>query len=271
MTTSDQRIDWDTSISYVADGSVYIRGYELGELIGSVNFASATYLQIKGVLPTPGQVKMMDAVLCSILDYALGKPGTVAARYNVSGNPSMSAGLATAVLGAGVNTLAPEQTGQFILDTFADFLKFGNSMDVHAKNVADNMKSKKIRMPGVGHPKFKGTDPRAQKLKQIAIEQGVWGTQCQWYEALHIAYTAAIGKPDLPINDVGMISAILTEMGFSPDEMTGLAILSTIPGVIAHISEELRSGKRIRAVRDENAKFCTNKLDLSADLKTKGW
>lgn len=264
-------IDWDSSISFVADGSVYIRGYELGELIGSISFASASYLQIKGELPTPGQTKMMEAILCSILDYALGKPGTVAARYNVSGNPSMTAGLATAVLGAGVNTLAPEQTGQFILDTFAEFSKSGESMQDHARKLADTMKSRKIRMPGIGHPKFKGTDPRAQKLKQIAVTQGVWGAQCQWYEVLHAAYKAAIGKPELPINDVGMISAILTEMGFSPDEMTGLAILSTIPGVIAHVSEELRSGKRIRAVRDENAKFSTEKLNLSADLKKKGW
>lgn len=271
MILNDKKIDWETSISYVTDGSVYIRGYELGELIGTINFASATYLQIKGELPTPGQGKMMDAILCSILDYSLGKPGTVAARYNVSGNPSMTAGLATAVLGAGVNTLAPEQTGQFILDTFADFLKSEGSMDERAKNLADNMKSRKIRMPGVGHPKFKGVDPRAQKLKQIAIEHGVWGQRCQWYELVHAAYTAAIGKPDLPINDVGMISVILTEMDFSPDEMTGLAILSTIPGVVAHVSEELRSGKRIRAVRDENAKFCTEKLNLNEELKKKGW
>ena len=34
---------------------------------------------------------------------------------------------------------------------------------------------------------------------------------------------AAINKPDMPINDVGMMAIVLLELGFTPDEMTGLA------------------------------------------------
>ena len=91
--TADVRKSWTTSVSDVEEADVFIRGYSLGDLIGNVSFASATYLLIKGALPTPGQTKMIDAILCSVLDYSLKKPGTVAARYCVSGNPSMQKGV----------------------------------------------------------------------------------------------------------------------------------------------------------------------------------
>ena len=40
--------------------------------------------------------------------------------------------------------------------------------------------------------------------------------------------------------------------GIQPEETTGLAILSTMPGVIAHISEELRARRPIRTVPDQD-------------------
>ena len=61
----------------------------------------ATYLLIRGELPTPSQVKVLDAVLSAVLDYGLEKPGTVAARFAVSANPNMPAGLAAACLSVG--------------------------------------------------------------------------------------------------------------------------------------------------------------------------
>src|SRR5690348_9367945 len=92
---------WTTSISDVEKSEVYVRGYGLGDLIGRLPFSAATFLLIRGQLPTPGEARMMDAILCSVLDYGLKKPGTVAARYCVSANPSMTAGLATAILSVG--------------------------------------------------------------------------------------------------------------------------------------------------------------------------
>jgi citryl-CoA lyase len=80
---------WTTAVSDVEDADVYVRGYSLGELIGRLPFPAATYLMIRGRIPTRGEARMVDAMLCSILDYALHKPGTVAARYAVSGNPNM--------------------------------------------------------------------------------------------------------------------------------------------------------------------------------------
>jgi citryl-CoA lyase len=86
-----------------------------------------------------------------------------------------------------------------------------------------------MRVGGFGHPNFKFTDPRARKLKTIATQAGVWGDVCDWYEAVHRAFIQRVDKPEMVINEVGMLAAILTEMGFSPDEMTGLAFISSMP------------------------------------------
>jgi citrate synthase len=68
------------------------------------------------------------------------------------------------------------------------------------------------------------------------------------------------------INEVGMLGAILAQMGFSPAEMTGLAVLSTLPGVIAHVSEELNSNVRIRIIPDDEVAYARDVHDFSKDF-----
>jgi citrate synthase len=262
---------WESSVSVVDEANVFIRGYDLGEMIGKLSFASATYLLIRGNLPTPGEASMMEAVLCAVLDYSLKKPGTIAARYCVSGNPSMVAGLATAVLSAGEYTLAPDQAGAFIASTFADYKKGSEAIDVAADNLVVARRANGQRVPGFGHPNFKFVDPRAQKLKSIAQANGVWGEMCDWYEAVHAAFIRQANKPDLVINDVGMLAAILAQMEFTPAEMTGIALISTMPGVVAHLSEEMNSKVRIRTVADRDVQYSVERRKLSADLASKGW
>jgi citrate synthase len=118
---------------------------------------------------------------------------------------------------------------------------------------------------------FRGIDPRAQRLRDIAVEQGIWGAVGECYEAIHLAFRQAVGKPDLVINDVGMMAVILAEMGYTPQEMAGLAILSTMPGLIAHISEELSSGARLRIVPDSIVDYPRQRHDFAADMRKAGW
>jgi citryl-CoA lyase len=262
---------WSTSVSDVESADVFIRGYGLGELIGRLSFSSAVFLLIRGRLAKPGEARMMDAVLCSVLDYALKKPGTVAARYCVSANPSMTAGLATAILSVGEYTLAPDDAGRFIVESYAEAQRAGAADAAAAGAEIDRMRAAGRRVPGFGHPNFRFTDPRAQKLKEIAKAEGVWGPLCDWYEAVHHAFTTKSGKPEIVINEVGMMAAILAQMGFTPPEMTGVALLSSMPGVIAHVSEELQSKVRIRTIPDEAVEYQRPRHDLGDDLKAAGW
>jgi citrate synthase len=269
--TADAKRYWTTAVSDVEDATLFVRGYDLGDLIGRLSFAAATFLLIRGKLPTPGESRMMEAVLCSVLDYSLKKPGTVAARYCVSGNPSMVAGMATAVLATGTYTLAPDGAGAFIALSLAEWRRGDQPMAAAAGALVARLRAEGQRIAGFGHPNFRFVDPRAQKLKSIAQAAGVWGPACDWYEAIHRAFTEQTGKPEIVINEVGMMAAILTEMGFKPAEMTGIALISSLPGVVAHIAEELDSGVRIRTVPDEIADYPRERRDLEADLAAAGW
>jgi len=53
--------------------------------------------------------------------------------------------------------------------------------------------------------------------------------------------------------------------------MTGLALMSTFPGLIAHISEELQSGVVNRIIPDTNADCAQDHRDLARDMKDRGW
>jgi citryl-CoA lyase len=263
---------WTSSVSRVDGDKVLIRGYDLESLIGGQSFSASSFLLVRGRLPTPSELRALDAVLNAVLDYALLKPGTVAARYAVSANPSMVAGLATAVLSVGQFTLAPESTGRFIADSYARHRASGTTLEDTASAIVADARAHKERIPGFGHPLFKRIDPRAQKLKDIAIAEGVWSERAELYELIHQRFVEAIGKPDIPINDVGMMAVVLLELGFTPDEMTGVAVMSTMPGVIAHISEELREGQPIRVVPDELVDYGdAPPRDLAADREAAGW
>ncbi len=68
-----------------------------------------------------------------------------------------------------------------------------------------------------------------------------------------------------------MIACVLAQMGFTPEEMTGMAVISTLPGTVAQISEELASGARIRGIPDRDITYKSRRRNLAAALQAAGW
>lgn len=262
---------WKTAVSAIRPDEVVIRGFPMSQLVGRLPFSAIAYLLIRGELPTPGQARMMDVIFSSILDYGLQKSGTLAARAVVSVNPQMTAGLSAAMLAAGPIAVSPEDAGRFIWEGLAAWKASGLSMDAHAGTVVAELRAQRRRIPGFGHQVFRGTDPRSESLKALAKKEQVWGEASEWYEGVHRAFCHAAGKPDLVINDVGMLASIMVQMGFTPDEMSGIALISTMPGLIAHISEEMQSGVRNRLVPDTHVSTVQPERNLGVELKAAGW
>ena len=272
MSESPEDRYWSSAVSTVTADKVFVRGYDLESLIGTLPFTAAIYLLIRGHLPSPAQSRVLDGVLSAVLDFALEKPGTVAARYAVSGNPSMAAGLAAACLSVGQHTLATEPASTFILKAHAEFLGTGLSLERFAEREVLRMRAAGERIPGIGHPVFKRIDPRGQVLKELAVREGCWGQPAELYEAIHTAFVKLPGKQDIPINDVGVMAAVLVGLGFTPAEGTGIAVLSTIPGVVAHISEELQSRRPIRVVTGDQVDYqVATDRDFRSDWADAGW
>lgn len=267
---SEQTKYWQTSISEIEPERVFVRGYDLEQVIG-IPFGAATYLMIKGEMPTPEQSRVVDALLTGVLDYGLEKAGTVAARAVVSSNPNMQAGLATAILAAGEHSLAPENAARFISEQFAAYEASGLEMTDFAAQVVAEAREKRYRVPGFGHPVFRGEDPRAQKLKGIAFREGLWAGPAALYEAIHLEFVKNPKVAHFPINDVGVIAAISVALGFTPEESTALAVIGTLPGVAAHITEEMRSGRLVRSIPAADVDYDVTRRDLTQDASRLGW
>jgi citryl-CoA lyase len=262
---------WRTEVSEIHPERIVIRGYDLERLIG-MPFGAATFLMIRGRIPTPGEAKVMDALLTGVLDYGLEKPGTAAARYVVSSNPNMQAGLATAALSAGQFSLATEDAASFIEAQYQAYLAAGEPDRVEfARTVVEEAQNSKLRIPGFGHPVFRGEDPRARRLRSVAVDAGLWGPAAQLYEAIHAAFVENPRRAHFPINDIGVLAAISIAMGFTPEESTALAVIGTLPGVAAHITEELRSKKSVRVIPSESTDYAVPVRDFDADLAAAGW
>lgn len=158
------------------------------------------------------------------------------------------------------------------MTTHARYRDSGTDLDTFAGGLVDSLVARKERIPGLGHPVFKKVDPRGEILRTIAVEEGLWNEPAQVYEAVNRAFTARPGKADIPINDVGVMAAVLVALGFTPEETTGLAVISTLPGVVAHISEELGDGRPIRIVPDETVAYeVAGGKNFPDDWAAAGW
>jgi len=234
---------WESAVSEVGFHKINIRGYPLEQIIGRLTFTEVVFLTIRGELPTPAQTKVMDAVLCGIVDHGLFTPTALAARVITSAAPeSIMPGVAGAMLTVGSVTVSPQDTAEVIETALKIKKEEGLSRTEAAQQVVKEHLSQKKRLPGLGHPLHPTGDPRAIALKKTAVANGLWGEKGEMYEEIVGLFAQAI-KKSLPINIDGMMGCVLSELGFQPKEMAGIAALSFMPGIIAHAVEESRGIK----------------------------
>ena len=86
-------------------------------------------------------------------------------------------------------------------------------------------------------------------MTEVVKEVGAWGEAGLLFEAIHQEFVQSTGKA-LPINIDGVLACVLTDLGFDANEMAGIAITAILPGIIAHVIEEIRDGVPLRIVPD---------------------
>jgi len=242
---------WSTAISDVGFHKINIRGYPLKDIIRNLTFTEVIYLTMKGELPSKNQARVLDAILCGIVDHGFFAPTGIAARVVASANPgNIIPGVVGGLLTVGSVTISPQDTAELILEAWRIKKEQGISKEETAEKIVDEAITNKKRIPGLGHPLHPTGDPRAKALEEVAKKYGIWGERSELYLEIHRIFARKTGK-DLPINIDGMMGCVLTEMGFEPREMAGIAALSYMPGIISHAVEETRERARLRAVDSE--------------------
>lgn len=247
--------EWSTKVSVVQENKVLIHGYSHEDIIGGIDYASGVYLTLKGRLPSRAEARMMDALLNSLLDHGFVAASVLAARYIASGNPQFIPAVAGGLLSAGSNTINPAHSAEFINSAYERMRREGLSVPEAAKAIVADVRASRRRIPGLGHPTHKGHDFRATKLKQIARECGFFDDKGFLYEAIHQEFQNVTGKHEIPINVDGMMACIMNSMGFTPVEITAVAALAVLPGIMAHVIEEMQEGKPLRHIRPEESAY----------------
>jgi len=249
MSDINKRDLWQTKISCVKPHKITLRGYPLEEVMEKLTFTEGLYLTIKGRLPEEKEIKMLNALLNTIIDHEFINSTIPAARYIASANPQIVPAIAGGILTAGKNTLSPQDQAEFINAAYELKVKNNWTLEEAAKNIVNDLIEKRNKIPGLGHPIHKKYDPRAVKLKELAIKYGWYGEKIQLYEAIHSEFCKRTNK-ELPINADGMMAGIMNEMGLTPLDMVGINLLSYLPGIISHVIEEITNPIPLRTIAD---------------------
>ena len=236
---------WRTAIATSDATNIWIRGHAVTSLMTGATFTDTVMLLHLGRLPSPGERRLLDAVLIGVADHGAGAPSCAAARLAASGNrSSISSAIAAGILaigddhgGAGSNCM------QLIADGLALAARDGLSPAAAARRTVETAQAARRRLPGLGH-RVHTTDPRVKVLFDLARAEGVAGDGMAFMEALEAEARTRI-KP-LPMNIDGALAAILHDMGFAPPAGRFLFIVGRVAGLTAEVAEEYAREKPMR-------------------------
>src|SRR3989338_45757 len=226
-----------------------VRGEPLSELISKRTFSETIFLILKGTLPPEAQARMINAILTATIDHGPATASALCARISASAKNPMHTALAAGILGFG------ERHGSAVESAMNFFYAHKEGYDV-PKLVRD-MKARKEYVPGFGHKVFTEHDPRSVALFDIARDTNIYGAYCELAHTLHKEINAVSSKP-LPMNVDGAIAAILCDMGFDSRLGNGIFMIGRVPGLVAHIFEEMTTGQGIRRLDDGEVEYMNN-------------
>jgi len=237
---------WKTAISHVTDGKEIIRGYNLQDLIQKKSFVEVIFLVLKGELPNEMETRMMNALFTASIDHGIGVSSAMTARTVVSTGNSLHTALASGILAMGkLHGSAIEDAAKFFQE---------NIYEPDIASLVKKLKDRKVRLPGFGH-KILSADPRSQTLFTVAKETGFYGKHSEL--AVKVGEELnKISSKKLPLNVDGAMGAIMSDMGFDWQVAKGFFIIGRVPGLVAHIYEEMMSDNGLRRLTEEEAEYC---------------
>ncbi len=236
---------WRSAITNTADGRVLVRGHDVVALMRTASFADMVGLLLGGHSPSPGERRLIDAILVAIADHGAGAPSAATARMAATGNRAApEAAVAAGILAIGDAHAGAGQACMVILrDALARANAEGASLDQVASRVVAEAKAAGQRLPGFGHRVYL-SDPRTVALFALAREAGVAGDGVALLEALGREVASQI-KP-MAINVDGGIAAVLHDLGYAPAAAKLIFIIGRTAGLAAHVMEEYERERPMR-------------------------
>jgi len=238
---------WKTSITQVEPDHLTTRGYSQEDLIGNYSFPEMVYLLLKGEIPSENHKKMLEAILVSFCDHGVTPPSTQSARLMASAGSPVNVCIAGGILAFGKNHAGAIEVSMKMLQRGVQLQKNynKNSTDV-SDEIMTYFSNSKMKIPGYGH-RYHKKDPRAHRLMELAKELDCFHEHSKLAMEIQESLLAEKG---IRLNIDGANSAILSDMGFDWKIGCGMFIIGRIPGILAHVNEEITLEDPFRKVFD---------------------
>lgn len=234
---------WQTSISrVVSEGDTedtLIRGHSLNALIGKATFAETMFLLLNGHLPSKEQGLVLDALLVACIEHGIAPPSLIPRLYASYGT-GLQHGIAGGIsafgekmgaLGEKMAKLMVDRLGENADQDEATLAQVANDTVTHIMGSGE-------RVPGYGIP-LHSRDPRADRVIEIAREQGVFGTYCRFAELMGDAIAAYRKGRPVPLNIDGVCACVALDLGFDWRTTQMFLLTSRSVSMGAHYLEEL--------------------------------
>ena len=250
--------DWQTSICRVVSKDdreeIHVRGFDLNDLIGDLGFAGMMFLLIKGEKPTPAQARVLDALLVASMEHGIAPPSMIPrcfASYGTTIQQAIGGGIMA--FGERMGSLG-EKMASMMVETLAGSTGSDDDLAARAKETVERFRHRGERVPGFGIP-LHDRDPRADRVLEIAKEQGVFGLYCRFAMALEAALAEARDGHAVPLNIDGLGACITLDLGlpWQATQMTLLTPRSVSMGV--HYLEEREQDSTWRHIPADTVEF----------------
>jgi citrate synthase len=216
-----------TQIAQAYPDRIEVRARDLtGDVMGRLSFTEYFHLLLTGEEPTEEQRYFLDLLLVAIAEHGM-MPTNVAARMTLAADPrSLQGAVAAGILGAGPVVLGTSEECARLLASGRD-----------PREIARELHDAGGKVPGFGHPVHKPTDPRAERILELADARGVSGPHVALARQLRDAVADTWGKP-LTMNVSMPIAAVMLDLGFPSSVVKAVPILARTAGLLAHLAEE---------------------------------
>lgn len=226
-----------TEIGYTTPTKITVRGKDLAlDLMGKMDFVEALVLCMFDRLPTAPEKRVLNAILLIGLDHGL-TPSAITARMTYLGAPeSLQGAVAAGLLGAGTRFLG---TTEMAIRQFLEFSGQAGDEAATAQRLIDARRERGETLFGYGHPIHKDRDPRVDALRDIARDNGFYGSN--WRLADQVAAALKRRPKPLNMNASGAMAATIADMGMDPVLGGALMLVARCGGLVAHILEERKN------------------------------
>lgn len=254
--------EFPTRIGTSTEDTIQLLGHDLAhDLMGKISFGELAFWLVAGQRPTEGELRVFEAVLVALTDHGF-TPTAIAARMTYYSAPdSLQGAIASGLLGGGSRFLGvTEDTAAFLAAGLAGAGPTDTwqreEWDTLAADLVRSSRAERRKIPGLGHPVHKRSDPRTAVLIGLAHEAGTYGPQLALLEAIGRVHPQVLGRT-LPINGAGAAGAALADLGLPVQLLRGFAILARTAGLLGHLAEEQQTpvARSIYELVDRNAVY----------------